>query len=236
VVAVETAPFWDSDLSETRERVQALWPKADAALAEELKQHPLHRKMLKYPAYEEWYKYHSEVVEGIPSEVSLSDLKKVEGDLSEALTKMHGDYKGIPYKVLAEFLMQSIYEVSDPSKEQGWKSRFSEKIEKYIKEKGLDHGILGIEENVCVYSTVKGLQMALPKAKFKAADDIFATVRLIKDSEEIGLIKEAVIIAEAGLRAGMDAARVGVIEYEVQKASEIAMRQKMPLLGPIGGY
>jgi alpha-galactosidase len=40
VVAVETAPFWDSDLNETRERVQALWPKADAALAEETKKHP----------------------------------------------------------------------------------------------------------------------------------------------------------------------------------------------------
>jgi hypothetical protein len=40
VVAVETAPFWDSDLNETRERVQALWPKADAALAEEIKKHP----------------------------------------------------------------------------------------------------------------------------------------------------------------------------------------------------
>jgi alpha-galactosidase len=39
VVAVETAPFWDSDLSETRERVQALWPRADAALAEEIKKH-----------------------------------------------------------------------------------------------------------------------------------------------------------------------------------------------------
>jgi hypothetical protein len=40
VAAVETAPFWDSDLNETRERVQALWPKADAALAEEIKKHP----------------------------------------------------------------------------------------------------------------------------------------------------------------------------------------------------
>jgi hypothetical protein len=40
VVAVETAPFWDSELNETRERVQALWPKADAALAEEIKKHP----------------------------------------------------------------------------------------------------------------------------------------------------------------------------------------------------
>jgi len=40
VAAVETAPFWDSDLNETRERIQALWPKADAALAEEIKKHP----------------------------------------------------------------------------------------------------------------------------------------------------------------------------------------------------
>ena len=40
VLAVETAPFWDSDLQEARERIQALWPMADAAAAEKLRQHP----------------------------------------------------------------------------------------------------------------------------------------------------------------------------------------------------
>ena len=41
VVAVQTAPYWDSDLDETRKRVQALWPKADKALAEEIKKQPV---------------------------------------------------------------------------------------------------------------------------------------------------------------------------------------------------
>ena len=40
VMAVETAPFWDKELSDTREKIQSLWPMADKALAEELKNHP----------------------------------------------------------------------------------------------------------------------------------------------------------------------------------------------------
>ena len=41
VVAVQTAPYWDGDLDETRKRVQALWPQADKVLAEELKKNPV---------------------------------------------------------------------------------------------------------------------------------------------------------------------------------------------------
>ena len=40
VLAVETAPFWDSDLHEARERIQALWPMADAAAAQKLRERP----------------------------------------------------------------------------------------------------------------------------------------------------------------------------------------------------
>jgi Xaa-Pro aminopeptidase len=49
---------------------------------------------------------------------------------------------------------------------------------------------------------------------------------MVKEPEEIKLIKESVLIAEAGLRAGMDAARVGVFENEIQKAAEIEMRRR----------
>jgi len=44
--------------------------------------------------------------------------------------------------------------------------------------------------------------VALPNVRFKAADEIFQLARMIKEPEEIKIIKESVLIAEAGLRAG----------------------------------
>src|SRR5665647_82589 len=94
-----------------------------------------------------------------------------------------------------------------------------------IKEAGVEKGTVGIEENVCVTSTLKKLQTGLPGAELVGIDDIFADARMIKEPEEIALLRRSVEIAEIGLQAGIDAAKVGVIEYEVQKATEIAMRQ-----------
>jgi len=38
--AARQVSVWDSDLNEARERIQALWPRAGKALAEEIKKHP----------------------------------------------------------------------------------------------------------------------------------------------------------------------------------------------------
>ncbi len=105
------------------------------------------------------------------------------------------------------------------------KKPWNEYLADILKEHGLDGGTIGIEENCCVFSTVKKLQSALPKAKLKGVDDIFASARMIKEPQEIELLRRSIIIAEEGLKAGMEAAKVGVIEYEVQKATEIAMRK-----------
>jgi Xaa-Pro aminopeptidase len=111
-------------------------------------------------------------------------------------------------------------------KEPLGKSTWWEYTAEALKEKGVDQGTIGIEEDVCVLSTFRKLQSCLPKARFKRADEIFQRVRLVKDAEEIKLIKESVAIAEAGLKAGMEAAKEGVPESEVQKAAEIEMRRR----------
>jgi len=95
-----------------------------------------------------------------------------------------------------------------------------------LQEKGVAEGTIGIEEDVCVLSTFRKLQLALPQARFKRADEIFQLVRMIKEPEEISLIKESVLIAEAGLKAGRETAKVGVLESEIQKAAEIEMKRR----------
>jgi Xaa-Pro aminopeptidase len=119
-----------------------------------------------------------------------------------------------------------IKDVRIHDKEPFGKLTWSEYTAEVLREKGVDEGTLGIEEDVCVLSTFRKLQAALPRARFKGADEIFQLVRIIKEPEEIELIKESVLIAEAGLKAGMEAAQVGVPESEVQKAVEIEMKRR----------
>jgi len=106
------------------------------------------------------------------------------------------------------------------------KRTWSECTAEVLREKKVDAGKIGLEEEVCVLCTFKKLQSVLPKAQFKAADDLLQFARMIKEPEEIQLIKESVAIAEAGLRVGMETAKVGVIESEVQKAAEIEMKRR----------
>lgn len=93
-----------------------------------------------------------------------------------------------------------------------------------LKENGVDKGIVGIEKDVLVLSTFDRIKVALPKANFKPVDEIFQHMRIVKDADEIKLIKKSVTIAEAGLKAGMAVTKVGVLESEIQKACEIAMK------------
>ena len=111
-------------------------------------------------------------------------------------------------------------------KEPLGKLTWSEYTAEVLREKGVDEGTIGIEEDVCVVSTFRKLQAALPKARFKGADEIFQVVRMIKEPEEIKLIKESVSIAEAGVRVGIETAKVGVLESEIQKAVEIEMKRR----------
>jgi Xaa-Pro aminopeptidase len=110
----------------------------------------------------------------------------------------------------------------DPLAKLSWWANTAE----VLKEKGVGEGTIGVEEDVCTVSTFRKLRSALPKVRFKAADEIFQLARMIKEPEEIKIIKESVLIAEAGLRAGMKKAKVGVLESEVQKAAEIEMKRR----------
>ncbi len=119
-----------------------------------------------------------------------------------------------------------IQDVRVLDKEPFGKKSWYEYMAEVLKEKGVDEGTIGIEKDVCIVSTFEKLKSVLPKAQFKGADEIFQLARIVKEPEEINLIKESVAIAEAGLKAGMEAAKVGVLESEVQKAVEIELKRR----------
>jgi len=94
-----------------------------------------------------------------------------------------------------------------------------------LEEAEVESGTIGIEEKICTLSTFKKLKTALPRAQFVGVDEIFEIARLKKEPEEVELIRKSVLIAEAGLKAGIEAAKVGVTETEIQKAAEIEMKR-----------
>jgi len=110
----------------------------------------------------------------------------------------------------------------EPYGKLGWWEYMAEAL----REKGVDKGTIGIEEDACVVSTFTRIQSALPKAQFKRADELFRKARMIKEPEEIEIIKESVLIGEAGMKAGMEAAKVGVLEDEIQRAAEMEMKRR----------
>lgn len=118
-----------------------------------------------------------------------------------------------------------VKDVRVPDKEPYGKKPWYDYIAELLKERGVDRGTVGIEEDGCVLSTYKRLQSALPMAQFKGIDKIVEAVRLIKEPEEIKIIRESVAIAEASIEAGMKASKVGVLESDVQKAVEIEAKR-----------
>ena len=110
----------------------------------------------------------------------------------------------------------------EPLGKSSWQGYLAE----VLREKGVDSGKIGIEEQVCTVSTFRKIRSALPKAQFVSADEVFQVARIIKEPEEIELIRESVSIARAGLIAGKETSAVGVPESEIQKAAEIEMKRR----------
>jgi Xaa-Pro dipeptidase len=67
------------------------------------------------------------------------------------------------------------------------------------------------------------LSTSLPETEY-VASDLVANQRMIKDSEEIVLIRRACELADIGISVASQAIKVGVREYEVAAQAEYAMR------------
>lgn len=66
------------------------------------------------------------------------------------------------------------------------------------------------------------LQKTLPKVTFEKADDILENMRLIKSQAEIEVLRKAARVADAGLKAGLEAINPGVSGLEIEKITRSA--------------
>jgi len=93
---------------------------------------------------------------------------------------------------------------------------------------GIHEGVAGLEYTFLTQSMMAMLTHPHAKPKDVTVKDcthIMSELRLVKDSEEIERIRAAGKVAEAGMRAAVEAVKPGVTESQVAAEGEYAMRQ-----------
>jgi Xaa-Pro dipeptidase len=99
-----------------------------------------------------------------------------------------------------------------------WPAAFAAAAQKM----GLNGKKIGVEPNRLRFLELNYLQQAAPLAKFVSAAAIFDLMRMQKDANEIALMRQAVQIAQQGLRNTLPLAKVGMTEREL--ASELTIQ------------
>lgn len=93
------------------------------------------------------------------------------------------------------------------------------KIEKLPRHLGLENNQLSVER----FNAVKKI---FPKTEMKDAQDILATLRLIKNQHEYNLLKEAAEFADFGIKTGIEAIREGITEMEIIATIEYELKKQ----------
>lgn len=99
-----------------------------------------------------------------------------------------------------------------------------------LREKGLQAGTIGIEENLLKSSAYQLLSKQYPKAKFVEAESIFWELRKIKSDDEIAALRLAAELGEKGIQAVTNGNLIGAT------ISELQCKYKMGVLEASRGY
>ncbi|CAG0962113.1 partial putative peptidase, partial [Anaerolineae bacterium] len=104
----------------------------------------------------------------------------------------------------------------------------SHSIAHHFEHFGIRQGTVGLEYTFLTQSMMG--MMTHPHAKPKDVEvkdctHILSELRIVKEPEEIERIKAACKVADAGMKAAVEAVKVGVTESQVAAAAEFAVRQ-----------
>ncbi len=101
-------------------------------------------------------------------------------------------------------------------------------IAHYFEHFGIREGVVGLEYTFLTQSMMGMLTHphAKPeKVKVKDCTPIMSQMRMVKDAEEIEHIRIAAKVADAGMKAAVEAVKPGLTESQVAAEAEYAMRQ-----------
>lgn len=118
-----------------------------------------------------------------------------------------------------------------------------------LKSRGYDKATIGVEGDECTVSRLRGLREGLPNAEFVTIEEKndfwiggatadrslgimynsytwIDELRMVKDPEEIGFLREASRIANDGMSVAADTIRPGVAEFEIAAEIEYRLRRE----------
>lgn len=101
-----------------------------------------------------------------------------------------------------------------------------ELIEKALKKRNISIHTLAVEKDSISLSRAEQLKHATGGAQFVSAEETLNQFRLIKDDNEIRLLKEAAKLADYGVEVGTAALREGISEVEVLAHIEYELKKK----------
>lgn len=99
--------------------------------------------------------------------------------------------------------------------------RWGETFQEAALRLGLDGKRIGLEPTRMRFLELSYLKKAAPGAAFVSGHDVFSQLRILKDADEIALMREAARIAQAALSATLPLIKPGVTEREL--ASELSV-------------
>lgn len=113
-------------------------------------------------------------------------------------------------------------------------SQFLIRIHEIIIDFGIDDARIGIEADSLPYSITESLSLTYPKIKFVDITQDLAHLRMIKDSEELSLIRAATHLCDIGQEAVLKYGKPGISELElftlVRGDMDVAAGKRVPIM------
>ncbi|WP_273131294.1 M24 family metallopeptidase [Bacillus weihaiensis] len=85
---------------------------------------------------------------------------------------------------------------------------------------------VAIEKEVVPYSRVEALSTITPNAHFVSIEEALNRMRVVKDHDEINILRKAAELADFGVQVGIHALKTGVTEMEVLATIEYELKKK----------
>ena len=108
-----------------------------------------------------------------------------------------------------------------------WQSqhRSGEQVIEVIKRKGFAEKVIGVEASIpgLLASTYQELRQSLPKAEFRNASDLIASIKVVKSTLELECLRKAAKYTLTGIEASLSVISAGVTDNDIAKTGYEAM-------------
>jgi Xaa-Pro dipeptidase len=96
----------------------------------------------------------------------------------------------------------------------------------FLKNSGKIPETLGVEEDSLTLSRYNSIKGILPETVVKQAQELLASLRVIKNQQEYELLKKAAELADFGVQTGVNALKEGITELEVIAEIEYELKKQ----------